>query len=281
MGNIELKCPSCRKMGIIEISDEIIDKCQRGIVAINLGKNQICSHSFIAYIDKNLDIRDCILTDFQIELPQLEIKKKDYKVDIPSDESMNIDLIKLNLYPKTLAFLLRLNLFKKSSIIINDNKFLNNHYEKFLSFIFHSLFEINTLILTKNEYKINKNKFDDYIIVEGNNIIKDKEDVLNIKKLKVEEKIVYKFFSEMDTKTSVILLRNEIYKTHILIQSIKEFLKSIKEKEKIDIMRIVNVIKEIHKIEINTDYLGFLIEIIKNYYGIAVPVIYKNVLGFL
>ena len=40
MVKIEIRCPSCKKKGLIEISEDFIDKSSRGIIAINLGEKQ-------------------------------------------------------------------------------------------------------------------------------------------------------------------------------------------------------------------------------------------------
>ncbi len=72
MRKVDVRCPACSKRGFLEIPEEIISKSLRGVSAINVDKDKICAHSFVAYIDKNLAVRDCFLTDFQLELPQME-----------------------------------------------------------------------------------------------------------------------------------------------------------------------------------------------------------------
>ncbi|GAG34301.1 unnamed protein product, partial [marine sediment metagenome] len=68
---IQITCPSCKKKGNIEISDDAIKNVSRGLLAINVASNIICDHSFITYVDKNLSIRDYFIADFQIEIPDI------------------------------------------------------------------------------------------------------------------------------------------------------------------------------------------------------------------
>ena len=86
MVKVEIRCPSCAKIGKIEIKESILNQSVRGITAVNISERLICEHSFIAYIDKNLDVRDCFIADFQIELPQLKSDQKIEKVDVPDSD---------------------------------------------------------------------------------------------------------------------------------------------------------------------------------------------------
>ncbi|MFX1394960.1 MAG: hypothetical protein ACFFAH_15510, partial [Promethearchaeota archaeon] len=65
MNKVQINCPICSKTGSIEISHNILKDSLRGLLAINIAKDIICSHSFIAYIDKNLNVRDYFVADFQ------------------------------------------------------------------------------------------------------------------------------------------------------------------------------------------------------------------------
>ena len=72
MEKIEVICPTCSKRGIIYTSKDIIKENPRGIIAINVYPKQICSHALVAYVERNLELRDCLAVDFQVELPHME-----------------------------------------------------------------------------------------------------------------------------------------------------------------------------------------------------------------
>ncbi len=48
MKRIKINCPACNQVGQISVSDEIAKDTLRGLIAINIAENIICSHSFIA-----------------------------------------------------------------------------------------------------------------------------------------------------------------------------------------------------------------------------------------
>ena len=81
MKKLEVRCPSCSNIGYIEISEEEVEKAARGIFAVNISEGIACEHSFVAYIDKNLSVRDTFIADFQLELPEISSPRaKEHKI---------------------------------------------------------------------------------------------------------------------------------------------------------------------------------------------------------
>ena len=113
MAKVEIRCPSCNKRGNIEIAEDIINQSARGVTAINIPQDQICTHSFVAYIDKNLAVRDCFMADFQLELPQMEIEQPAEK-EIPDASVADVDLIKINVPALTLTYFIRASLLNRN-----------------------------------------------------------------------------------------------------------------------------------------------------------------------
>ena len=97
MRKLEVRCPSCSNRGYIEISEEEVEKATRGVYAVNISEGITCEHSFVAYIDKNLSVRDTFIADFQLELP--EITPPQFKEPETSSqlESIDVGLIKRHL----------------------------------------------------------------------------------------------------------------------------------------------------------------------------------------
>ncbi|MFX1381086.1 MAG: hypothetical protein ACFFBP_01470, partial [Promethearchaeota archaeon] len=83
MVDVEVRCPSCKKVGKIDVQENVILNSQRGITTICVEQSLICNHSFVAYIDTNLDVRDYILSDFTVELPELQKDQKGEYLFIP------------------------------------------------------------------------------------------------------------------------------------------------------------------------------------------------------
>ena len=282
MKKIEFECPECFKKRLIQIDEKSIKNSQRGLISINIINDQVCSHSFIAYLDNNYALRDTFTTDFTIELPKIKIKTEEInKKNIPKSDEINIDLIKLNIFPISFIFFLRCCFQNNKILILNDIKLMNLHLNNLFNYIFKDTFNINVFIKNREFYLSNKKEFKDFIVLDGKTIIRDKEKVLNQKKIKIEKSIIQKFFAENDSLINLIFLRNEINKAYELSKTIIELFKTLKKGEKININMVLEKLHEVYSSEISKTYLDFLIEIIKNYFQIKAPIIYENFLGFV
>ncbi|TFG09199.1 MAG: hypothetical protein EU539_00070 [Promethearchaeota archaeon] len=274
---VEIRCPICSKMGVVEISDEVFKNISRGLLAVNVTDNTICPHSFNLYIDKNLNIRDYFIADIQIKTPEMVLDKESESRVSSSAKDFDLDLIKITLLPQTMAYMIRAISFGKKICLILDEDHLHNHIIKFLEFITQNSFNFMYKLITRQEYKNQKKEFSDYLVLENNKIIKDKEKILDPKSMVIERKITQKFFAEYDSDSSLMGLKNEIQKLSILSTSIGQFIKNSKEKKKIDIIKITNHLEELYNFKISTIYTDYLLLIVEKYHGIPIPKSLKNV----
>lgn len=271
MPKIEIRCPACSKRGYMEIDGVILDrKMDRGIMTINLGKDQICEHTFVAYIDNNLQVRDCFLTDFQIEIPELAPSEIVLETKIPSSEDLNVDLIKMNFYPLTLTFIIRGGFFNKKILVLSEDQFLNNYLKNFFEYVYQNSFNLDISILSMEKYKKNKKNYEDFLIIKDKKIIRDNDKILDVKKLKIESVIIQRFYSESIANSSLLILKNEIYKTYLLSKTIVDFIKEFKGEELLS-KNILDNLEKVHNVKIQIPYLDFLLEIVKNYFKVEVP----------
>ena len=269
MPDIEVRCPSCLKKGKIEITDDSIKSISRGLLAVNVAPTTVCPHSFIAYVDKNLKIRDYFMVDFQIELPETKLDEALKEKKIPGIDIIDLDLIKLNLTPTLFAYITRAIIFKRKIVLILDHKYLYNHILNFFEYITQNSFKVNLTITSKDDYYRKSKQYNDFIILEGRNIINDKDNIIDTKKMYVENKIIERFLSESKSTLSLALLKNEIKKTYVLAKSISEFIKSYKRKEKLSSKIITDYLKDAHGFKIEKDhkkYLNWLLDIVKEYF---------------
>ncbi|TFG22885.1 MAG: hypothetical protein EU529_09160 [Promethearchaeota archaeon] len=271
MPKIEIRCPACSKKGYMEVDGGLLDKkMERGIMTINLGKNQICEHTFVAYIDNNLKVRDCFLTDFQIELPELAPSELDQEMKIPSSEDLDINLIKMNFYPLTLTFILRGGFFNKKMLVLSENQFLNNYLKNFFEYIYQNSYNLDLRLMSREKYNKNKKEYGDFLIIDNKKIIRDNDKILDVKKLKIERVIIQRFYSESIPNSGLLILKNEIYKTYLFSKTIVDFIKEFKGEELLS-KNILDNLEEVHNVEIQIPYLDFLLEIVKNYFNVEVP----------
>lgn len=263
MTRVLVKCPLCSAIDRIDVDEAIIEQSERGVTAVNVEKNYICPHSFVAYIDTNFIVRDCFITDFKVELPQITI---DASENFLLKKNFDQYLILINIKPLTLSYILRCCLLKKKFIFINDMTLLNSHLLGFLKYIFSDSFDYELTILSTNEYKKKKKEYKKYIVFSNNRIKRDKLDILKEKQVKVEKFILQKFQAENDPESSLIILRNEIYKIFKIITSIIDY--SVNNNKPINIKLIVDQILEKFTVTISKSYLKFLILVMKEYFKI-------------
>jgi hypothetical protein len=201
---------------------------------------------------------------------------------IPAKDIVDIDLIKLNMTALLLTHILKSVFSKQKIILILDYEFLFEHIHNFFDYVAHDTFDVHITIIKESDYNKNKKQYKDYMVLKGNEILKNANKLINPKKLAVEKHIVSKFLTEQELGYSYIILKNEIQKAHELSNSIVEFVEEKASKnEKVNILEASANIEHKYSIKISPMYLSFLNEIVKNYFGITVPSASQSFLGSL
>lgn len=278
MKKIEIRCPSCPGIGFIEVSEVEVEKAKRGVFAVNVSEGIICEHSFVAYIDKNFIVRDTFITDFQLELPDIIPKKSIELKDSVQLDSINVSLIKLNLSASLIAYIIRAILHKRKIVLIFDQLFMFDDVRVFFDYITRNSFETELIVISEEQY--NSESYNDYIVFNRKNIIKDDDGIINVKKLGIERALVQKFFEEYEPIPSLIYLQNGLLKAYQLSETIVDLVKGLKKKEKVYSKKIIEDLSKIHNVKIQLKYLDFLFEIVENYFKVEVPKS-SNVSNFL
>ncbi len=269
MKKLEVRCPSCSSRGYIEISEKEVEKAARGVFAVNVSEGIVCEHSFVAYIDKNLTVRDTFIADFQLELPEITSPQVEEHETTSQLEKVDVNLIKLNLTASLLVNIIRAILFKKKVLILTDQAFMVDHIHSFLDYITENSYE--TSILVKIEEQYQPESFKDYVVLKSNQILQDYDDILNPKKISMERSFIKKFLEKYELIPSLIDLHNGIQKTYEFSETIVERIKNLKKKEKLISKKIIEEIENIHNVKIQLPYLDFLYEIVENYFKIHIP----------
>ena len=276
MTKIQISCPSCSQIGHIQVSEDAMKNVARGLLAINIAVNTICEHSFIVYIDRNLHVRDYFVADFHIEIPDLPISPVD-KLKVPSQDVVDIDLIKLNLPAMMLSYVIKSIFSNQKIILISEQEFLYNHIHNFLKYITQGTFDIDVSIMKTEEYNNNKKHYKDAMVFNGNKILKNAKKIINPKKMWVEKHIVSMFLTEPELGYSYIILKNEIQKAYELSKAIVDNVNESRSKgKKENILMITSAVEEYYQIKIGSLYLNFLIEIVQSYFDVAVPTVVES-----
>ena len=272
MVDVNVRCPVCEKDGKIEVLEDVMKNVTKGLLVVTIAKGIVCEHSFNAYIDKNYDVRDSFMIDFQIELPDLGTMENNKVISHPLKEGFDVDLIRLNIPSALLTYILKSIFSKQKIVLISNQEFLNDHITNFFNYITQDSFEVNIKMMSNEDYKKRKKEFKDFIIFKGNEIVRDKKKLINPKKLLTEKSIVGRFLSEYESGSSDIILKNEIQKAYELSKAVVNHVNDEKEKgQKPNILKIQSTLEKQYNIKINTLYLKFLIDVAVRYFEISVP----------
>ena len=250
------------------MDENIINQSSRGITAINISRFPPCKHSFIAYLDKNLSVRDCFVMDFQIELPEMEPAQIIDDMEIPDSETVDIDLIKDNIPALPLTYLIRSFFYGQEILFLHENESVYSHIENVLQFLSKGTFKNKFSIKGQLDYKKNKKHFKNHVVFDSHKTINDKNKILNPKDIKIERRIIQKFLAEIDPKSSLIILKNEVQKAFELSKLIVDYLDVYDKNEDLLPKVISNYLSKKLGQNINEDYLKFLIQIITKYHRV-------------
>ena len=261
---IEVRCPACSKRGILEVSEEDVKKTAKGLFAINIDKI-FCSHSFVAYVDKNFSIRDCYITDFQIGLPEAIPNKKVGTVPIKI-EDINLTLVKINLLPNLLVNTIRAIVTGKKIAILSNEPFIYKHIENFLKYITANSFKNEIAIISVEDYKKEKKLYKEHIVLQANQIIKDDTNIINPKKMGIERAIVHNFFDSYNLKTSTLLLKNELLNLHEYSRDLIDLVNSYRGSKKLGKKELIKRLNTRLNIKLTGNYLELVLDILTNYF---------------
>ncbi len=268
MTEIQIICPTCQSRGTIDVSEAALENVKRGLLAVNIAPNIICEHTFVAYIDKNFEVRNYFTADFQLELPEIQQQKQAPKLEVPGTDTIDIDLIKLNLLPMVFSFILKSIFSGKKILLISEKEFLWDHLEHFFSYITKGTFKPDITFITEEEYKENKRKYKKtHMVFDEREIVNNLDKLIDKDELKIEKQIVHRFLSEQKLGYSYILLRNDINVAYELAQETMKIVDNYNKGKTIGKKELIDLLKEESNIKVSFSYLEFLIEILENYFN--------------
>ena len=262
---ITIHCPVCNTRGQISVEKNIIDQSSRGVTAVNVAENLICQHSFVTYVDKNLNVRDAFVCDFKVEIPKLEGPDLE---EYESPTNFDLSIIKINIMPSVMANILRAILMGAKIVYLSDQEFLDDHFYKFLEYIFGDSFNIDLIFVPLGGYKKNAKQYRNNVVFKDKKIIRDPNKIFEQSSLKIELAIVQQFYREYDEISCLILFKNEINKIERLIHQILKYHESQKEGQEFKTKEAIEHLNNQYKTTIPLSYLNFLLDIIESYFEI-------------
>jgi len=255
---IKVTCPSCAKSGQIKIEGEYVNFVSRGITALNVEQGVICEHNFIAFIDKDYNIKDSFICDYKLELPQVEmIDEEQFSIS----KEYDIDIVKLSLLPSLMVHVLKGIFIGKKIALISNNELISKNLLEFFINITSNTFNLELSIIEKTEFLQNKKKYSDFLVLEENIVLNDKEEVINEKDLKIERVIVQRFFAESDPEICIIIVKDEIFKIYKLVEALITFNENYDKNNLFTMKQALDFFEERYNFQMQVPYLMFLEDI--------------------
>jgi hypothetical protein len=142
-------CPHCNKSGYFIVPFSQIRGTDKGLTTIYVPENNICEHSFQAFVDKNGWVRGYETADFELKLENIE---KTESLEYLGDKS-TLDLIR-NLFGQELFYkLLRSAVNGIHIYCITENEYLQKHFTTFLKTLFGQYSPQEIVAISQSKYE--------------------------------------------------------------------------------------------------------------------------------
>ncbi len=215
--------------------------------------------------------------DLEVLLPDMEIEGID-DTDLPEKDALDMDLIKTYIEPVSLSYILHGVILKKEILFLLENSFLKEHLINLFEFVFEDSFNFDIVVDSVENYITNKNSLEGRLILGEKKIIKNiNENPIREKDIKIEQDIIRKLLSISQRKASLLSLKREVKKAHILAKELLESISMVEQGDgsKIDVKKLLPNLEEKYNIKLTLPYINFLMEIIEKYFEKQVSEILK------
>ena len=254
---LKITCPICRKSKEIDIPERIVD-CKKDLTNIPIPQHRVCEHAFLMclkIVDDQIKVHGVKETDVVHEYVV-----SDYRLRVQEKELFEI---KSYLKQETLINTLNALFFKKKALILTRNSDdFNKTIFKFFNLIFQDSFTITIDVIDRAKFEKNPDLFNNYIIIENVH-----ERPFISEKIIYERKIAENFYNNNDHLLTLDNLKHEISFIYGLSQEIYKFATNETTPRPLKRKDILRNLLDTFLIEVNKDFLSFLIKIVENYYN--------------
>ncbi|MHA1256462.1 MAG: hypothetical protein ACTSPS_12765, partial [Promethearchaeota archaeon] len=138
----------------------------------------------------------------------------------------------------------------------------------FFHYLTQDTFNIDISLLSKEKYKNEKEKYQNYMVLEQREILNNVDNLIDPTDLTIEKQIVRNFLFESNLMESLNNLKSEMLQFYNLSKSITEFINQNNERNEITSQMVRQHLKKITKKEISSDLFHLLVEIAQNYFAV-------------
>ncbi|MHA2399038.1 MAG: hypothetical protein ACXADU_09135 [Promethearchaeota archaeon] len=188
----------------------------------------------------------------------------------PEEES--ILKLKNNIKQEILIYIIHACLFRKRVLVSIKKEFngLIPELNNFINYIFQQSFTGDILIKSKSQYKKNKQLFEGYVVMGEKAIVNETRRLINSNQLKYERELIRTFYND-DSKSCILDLKERLEGIYMLSRHIYNFYERNNNGKIFTPRSVVKHLEESLLVKkIRKQYLYFLTDIIRVYYGLSI-----------
>ena len=190
---------------------------------------------------------------------------------IPKEET--ISNLKLNIKSEILIYFVHACLFRKN-ILVPIEKELNYiipELNNFIDYIFQKSFTGDILIKTKSQYKKNRQLYEGYIVMSEKDLVNETRKMINSNQLRYENELIRTFYNNNDGNSCVLNLKERLEGIYILARHIYNFYERNGKEGPFTPRTVIKHLEESLLVKkIRRQYLYFLTDIIRAYFGLSI-----------
>ncbi|MHA1985666.1 MAG: hypothetical protein ACW98D_03405 [Promethearchaeota archaeon] len=190
---------------------------------------------------------------------------------IPKEET--ISNLKLNIKSEILIYIVNASLFRKNILVLikKEAKHILPELNSFIDYIFQRSFTGDILVKTKSQYKKNRQLYEGYIVIGEKDIINETRKLINSNQLKYENELIRTFYNKNDEIASVQDLKERLEGIYMLARYIYNFYERNNIEEPFTPRIVIKHLEESLLVKkIKKQYLYFLTDIIRAYFGLSI-----------
>ncbi|MFX1456612.1 MAG: hypothetical protein ACFFDB_14655 [Promethearchaeota archaeon] len=190
---------------------------------------------------------------------------------IPKEET--IQNLRNNLKSEILIYIVHACLFRENILITFKRDFavLIPELIMVIDFLFQKSFTGDILIKVKSQYKKNKELYEGYIVLDEKDIINETRKLINSNQLKYENELIRNFYNSTNSTSSVLDLKERLEGIYILARYIYNFYERNGNDGPFTPRQVIKHLEESLLVKkIRKEYLYFLTDIIRAYFGLSI-----------
>lgn len=189
----------------------------------------------------------------------------------PKIETLN--KLKMNIKSEILIYIVHACLFRKNILILikKELTYLIPELSNFIDYIFQKSFTGDILIKSKSHYKKNREAYKGYIVMDEKTLVNETRKLVNSNHLKYEMEIIRTFYNNNDNDTCILDLKERLEGIYMLTRYFFNYYERNGSERIFTPRTVMKHLEESLAVKkIRKQYLYFLTDIIRNYFGLDI-----------